>query len=213
MGQAWFRYYNQLYFNKAVALHTEIDERINFEAPHQSQFFIHLHLHYRLKPWLDVAAGQNFNLTNSLENPDLVVPEIRPWQEVNFLTNTSKKINIQFRYRLDERFIHKNDRIELQDGYHFNLIHRFRIQFGTVLVKKNNEWKLAMRLSDELMINTGNVPRAFDQNRFYCGLELKLNDHWSIESGYLNIIQPRTDAEYFVRNVIRTTLHHRIGLY
>jgi hypothetical protein len=213
LGQAWFRYYNQLSFNSRTALHTEIDDRLNFKSPHQSQFFVHIHLHYQFKPWLNAAAGQNFNWTTSLENPSLTVPEIRPWQEINFYLNSQKKWEYQIRYRIDERFIHKNNQIELEEGYHFNLRHRFRIQASTILIQNPEKKQLAIRFSDELMINTGDVPRAFDQNRIYCGLELKLNDHWSIESGYLNIIQPRNDDEYFVRNIIRTTLHHRIGLY
>ncbi len=212
MGQAWFRYYNQAQLKPKTSLHTEIDERINFRSPHQSQFFVHLHLHYRWKPWLDVAAGQNFNLTDSPVNPELEVPEIRPWQEVSLIAPTEGRWLTQFRYRLDQRFIHNNNRIELEEGFHFNLRHRFRLQAGTTLIGNPNDVKLGLRLSNELMLNTGDVPRTFDQNRIYCGLEVKLSNRWSLEGGYLNILQPGKEEDYIIRNVIRTTVYHRISL-
>ncbi len=212
MGQAWFRYYNQAQFNTKTSLHTEIDERINFRAPHQSQFFIHLHLHYRMKPWLDVAAGQNFNLTDSPVNPELEVPEIRPWQEISLIAPSENRWSMQARYRLDQRFIHNNNRIELEEGFHFNLRHRVRLQAARTLIGSQDDVKLGLRLSNELMLNTGDVPRAFDQNRIYCALEVKLSNRWSLESGYLNILQPVNDDNYLIRNVIRTTLFHRISL-
>ena len=117
------------------------------------------------------------------------------------------------RYRIDERFIHNNNRIELEEGYHFNLRHRFRMQASTVLWRNTDNKQLSIRISNEVMVNTGDVPRTFDQNRIYCGLELKLNDHWSIESGYLNIIQPKNDEEFIVRHVVRTTVYHRVSLF
>jgi hypothetical protein len=212
LKQYWVRYYNQLHLKNNFSLHSEVDERRNFQAPHQSQFFIHIHLHYRVKPWLDVAAGQNFNLTDSPVNPSLEVPEWRPWQEVSVLSNTDKKLLFQFRYRLDERFIHNNNKVELEEGYHFNLRHRFRFQAGTKLFTFEKNRNLAIRVSDEIMVNTGDVPRLFDQNRMYYGLELTLSNQWSIEGGYLNIVQPLNDSEYLTRNIIRTTFYHRLSL-
>jgi hypothetical protein len=70
---------------------------------------------------------------------------------------------------------------------------------------------LTLKLSDEVMLNSGDVPRLFDQNRLFASLEIKFNDHWSFESGYLNILQPITDKVFYERHVIRSTLHHRIG--
>jgi len=209
--QAWFRYYNQAQLNEKFVLHTEVDERRNLNPSQQSQFFTHVHLHHRVKPWLDVAAGFNFNLTNAPVNSSLIVPELRPWQEASLIKTFRKELQFQFRYRLDERFIHNNDKQVLTDGYHFNWRHRFRIQFSKPIVQFNNKRRLTLKLSDEVMLNSGNVPRSFDQNRIFASLEIKLNNHWSFESGYLNIIQPITDDVFYERHVIRSTVYHRIG--
>jgi len=209
--QAWFRYYNQAQLSEKLILHTEIDERINLNPAQQFQFFTHVHLHYRVKPWLDVAAGFNFNVTNPPFNPSLGVPELRPWQEANLIKNLGKDIQFQFRYRLDERFIHNNDRQVLLDGYHFNWRHRFRIQFTRPIVEFNNNRTLTLKLSDEVMLNAGDVPRMLDQNRIFASLEIKLNERFSFECGYLNLLQPVTDDIYYERHIIRSTLFHRIG--
>jgi Protein of unknown function (DUF2490) len=209
--QAWFRYYNQTQISDRYVLHAEVDERRILNPSKQFQFFTHLHLHYRVKPWLDVAAGFNFNLTNSPVNSSLTVPELRPWQEVTLTKKIQREGLFQFRYRLDERFIHNNNKEVLLDGYHFNWRHRFRIQFSKPIVEFNDHRMLTLKLSDEVMLNSGDVPRLFDQNRLFASLEIKFNDHWSFESGYLNILQPITDKVFYERHVIRSTLHHRIG--
>ena len=209
--QAWFRYYNQTQLSEKYALHVEVDERRILNPSQQFQFFTHIHLHHRVNPWLDIAAGFNFNVANSAVKPSLAVPEFRPWQEATLTKQFQKELKFQFRYRLDERFIHNNNKEVLMDGYRFNLRHRFRIQFSKPILEFNNNRTLTLKLSDEVMLNSGDVPRLFDQNRLFASLEIKFNNHWSFESGYLNIIQPITDDVFYDRHVIRSTLHHRIG--
>jgi len=209
----WVRYYNQARLSEQFTLHTEIDNRRYLNPSQQSQFFTHIHLHDRIKPWLDVALGFNFNLTRLPTNTSLSVPELRPWQEINLLSNAKRKWQFLFRYRLDERFIHNNNAVELTNGYHFNLRHRFRIMVSTTLAEFKNKGILSLKLYNEIMLNTGDVPRTFDQNRLSGSLEYQFNKRWSIESGYINILQPKSDTEYYDRNVIRTTLYHRIDIH
>ncbi len=61
------------------------------------------------------------------------------------------------------------------------------------------------------MLNAGDVPRLFDQNRIFASLEIKLNKRFSFECGYLNLLQPVTDDIFYERHIIRSTLFHRIG--
>lgn len=206
----WVRFYNQFKFRKHYILHTEVDTRRYFSDSRQSQFFTHIHLHRRLKPWLDVALGFNYNFTQQPADPKLKVPELRPWQEITLFSTNKSQWPFLFRYRLDERFIHNNTKDELTDGYHFNLRHRFRVGVSTELANFNDKSNLTLRFYDEVMINTGDVPRAFDQNRISASLEYQFNKRWSVESGYINILQPRTDTEYYDRHVIRTTFFYRL---
>ena len=211
-GQVWFRYYNQAQLTEKLFLHTEIDERRRVNPWRQAQFFTHVHLHYRVKPWVEIAAGMNFNVnTITTASHSLAVPEWRPWQEVSLFKNLGKEVLFQFRYRLDERFIHQNDRQVLLDGYHFNWRHRFRIQFSKPIARFKDDRILTLKLSEEVMLNSGDVARVFDQNRIFASVEMKLNNHWSIESGYLNLIQQVSDDVFSERHIIRTTIYHRLG--
>ena len=210
--QAWFRYYNQTKLNKKLTLHAELDKRMHIDPWSKSQFFTHLHLHDRIKPWLDVAAGMNYNITSlSTTNHTLDVPEWRPWQEASVFKTIGKNLLFQFRYRLDERFIHENDRQVLLDGYHFNLRHRFRIQFSKPIIEFDNHRTLTFKVSEEAMLNSGDVKRTFDQNRIYGSLEFSLNKNFSVETGYLYQLAQITDNTFIKRYIIRTTLYHRIG--
>lgn len=158
---------------------------------------------------MDFAAGGSYINTNSTKNLSLAVPELRAFQEMS-LTKPLGKWQGQFRYRLDERFIHNNDRVVLTEGYRFSLRHRFRFQFYRVIKKISDTKSLALRLSEEIMLHTGNVPHTFDQNRIFASLEYRFNKRWSIESGYLNLYQARTDNGYFDRHIIRFTVHHKL---
>ncbi len=212
--QVWIRYYNQAQLNKQFALHTEFDERRRLNPWRQAQFFAHIHLHYRVKPWLEFAAGMNYNSTHTTSTSfqTLSIGEWRPWQEISLFKKSGRDAQFQFRYRLDERFIHNNDKQIILDGYHFNWRHRFRILYSKPIVKFHNKQALTLKLSDELMLNSGVVARTFDQNRISTSLEIMLNKHWSIESGYLNQLQQITDQAFILRHAVRTTVYHRINL-
>jgi hypothetical protein len=209
----WIRYYNQTQLNSKYTLHIELDERRLIDPAMQFQFFAHAHLHRRFSKSIDVAAGFTYATTNSSKNPNLAVPELRPFQEINFSHPISKKIQLQFRYRLDERFIHNNNRLELQDGYNFFFRHRFRIQASITLKKYESGRSIIAKLSDEIMLNQGSgAANSFDQNRIYAGVEFQFNKNWSVELGYLNLYQSASGGDYFARDIIRCTVFHRLFL-
>lgn len=209
----WIRYYNQTQLNPKYTLHIELDERRLINPERQFQLFVHAHLHRRFSKKIDVAAGFTFAGTNATKNPQLIVPELRPFQEINGSQQIGKKLQLQFRYRLDERFIHNNDKLELQDGYGFFVRHRFRIQSNLTLKKFENDRVIILKLSEEVMFNQGNgVSRAFDQNRIYVGSELQWNDKWATELGYLSLFQSSSEVDFFARDIIRLTVYHRLSL-
>jgi len=206
-GSYWIRYYNQSQISDRTVIHFQVDERRLLNPSRQFQFFTHLNINCRMKSWLEVGAGLNFNWTNV---KDLKVPEWRPWQEANIILPMPREWQFQFRYRLDERIIHNNNKVVLTDGYGFYLRHRFRVQFSRELKKISETKSLSMRLSNEFMVNTGDAPFTFDQNRVYAGLEYRFSKHWSVETGYLNIFQSRTDDSYYIRHTIRVTVYHKL---
>jgi hypothetical protein len=212
-GSYWIRYFNQTQLTDKLMLNFHVDERRFVNPSRQFQLFAHVHLNYLVKPWIEVGAGGNFNWTNSNQNNSLRVPEWRPWQEVNLIKPLPRNFQFQFRYRLDERFIRNNDGQELLDAYHFNLRHRFRVQFLYTLVPTNGSKNLIFRVSDEVMMNTGDVKDTFDQNRIYGSVQYPLSKKWSTEIGYLNQFQSRaSDDGFYERHIIRVSFYHKVDL-
>lgn len=214
----WVRYYNQLSINKKWTWHNEFEDRRFFENNRQHHFIAHSRFHYKILQNLDVAFG----LTYSLQSPqdpnsisDLVVPEIRPVQELNYSNPVTKRLTIQHRIRIDERFIRKNDGKELLDGYDFNFRFRYRAQASYKLNKAQAIKLTILKISDELMVNAGAkvIYNQFDQNRFYTGIEQGLNKNFSVELGYLHWYQQRASGyQFFNREIIRLTIYHKIKL-
>jgi hypothetical protein len=209
----WIRYYNQTQLNSKYTLHFEIDERRLINPDLQFQLFSHLHLHRRFSKLVDMAVGFTYATTNSSKNPDLAVPELRPFQEINFSHPISKKIQLQFRYRFEQRFIHNNNKLELQDGYNFFFRHRFRLQASMTLKKFENGKVINTKLAEEIMLDQGSgAINSFDQNRVYLATEFQFNKKWAVELGYLNLYQSASGGDYFAKDIMRWTVFHRLSL-
>lgn len=214
----WLRYYNQLTLNKKYVWHNELEERRFFDKSKPNNRIIHSRLHYKLKPNLDVAAG----LTYSLQNPqdpnstsNLIIPEIRPVQELNYTISISKKLSLQQRFRIDERFIRKNDGQQLLEGYNFNFRFRLRLQLIFKLSEEKNKTQTTIKIANELMLNAGKnvVYNQFDQNRVYFGIQQDLNSSLALELGYLNQYQQKASGNQFLnRDIVRLSLYHRLTL-
>lgn len=212
----WTRYYNQYSFNSKLSWHNEADMRRFLENNKLQQFIFHSHVHYKVLPSLDVAMG----LTYSRQSPqfpdattDLVVPEIRPFQEITHSQALSKRFTLSHRFRLDERFVSKNDGKVLLDGYDFNLRYRYRIQGVCNLSKKEDKTPTTAKIADELMLNSGEkiIYNHFDQNRIYLGVEQNISPSLSVELGYLRWFQQRSSGkDFFDRNIYRLTIYHRL---
>ena len=214
----WVRYNNQLTINEKWTWSNEIDERRFFENSRQHHLIMHSLLHYEFFQNINAGCG----LTYSLQSPQdpnsintLVVPELRPFQEISFSNVFSKKFTVQQRFRIDERFIHKNNGKDLLDGYDFNFRLRYRLQANFKISKDKAKDTTVLKVADELMLNAGSniIYNAFDQNRFYIGVEQGINKNISFELGYLYWFQQRaTGNQFFSRNIIRLTLYHKIKL-
>lgn len=214
----WVRYYNQLNISPKWTWHNEFDNRRFFEGNTQHHFISHTHLHYRFHPNVEAALG----LTYSRQSPQfphtpnrLVIPEIRPFQEIILTTPFTKRFSLSQRLRIDERFIHHNNSSTLLEGYNFNWRFRYRLQATFLLSKIGAKHPTGLKVSDELMVSAGKniVFNYFDQNRFYVGIEHSFTKHFALEMGYLRWYQQRnTGFQVFSRDIVRLTLYHRIKL-
>ena len=214
----WLRYYNQFAINKNWTWHNEIDDRRFFKNNKQHHLIVHSRLHYKIYKNADLAFGLTYSLQSPQEpnsNTDLVVPELRPVQEINLSNPLGKRFTLQQRLRIEERFLHKNNGIVLLEGYAFNFRFRYRLQGSYKINKEEANNPTILKVADELMINAGSkiIYNQFDQNRIYAGLEQGINKNISIELGYLHWYQQRaTGNQFFDRDIIRFTLYHKIKL-
>ena len=212
----WLRYYNQFAIHKNWTWHNEIDDRRFFENNKQHHLIMHSRLHYKIYKNADIAFGLTYSLQSPQEpnsNTDLVVPELRPVQEINLSNPLGKRFTFHQRLRIEERFLHKNNGMALLEGYAFNFRFRYRLQASYKINKEEANNPTTLKVADELMINAGRkiIYNQFDQNRIYAGLEQGINKNISIELGYLHWYQQRaTGNQFFERDIIRFTLYHKI---
>ena len=214
----WLRYYNQLSISKKLTWHNEIDDRRFFENNRRQQLIFHSRLQCKFIKNFDAAFGFTYS-SQSPQDPHststLTIPEFRPVQEISYSNSLSSKFNLQQRLRIDERFIHRNDGVNLLEGYDFNIRFRYRIQMSYRINRIEDKVPIAVRISDELMINSGNkyADRRFDQNRIYTGVELGFAKNLSAELGYLHLFQQRSKINHFFeRDIIRITIYHKIQI-
>ena len=82
----WLRYYNQLVINKDWTWYNEIENRRFFNGNTQHHLIMHSHLHRQVYKNIDLAIGLTY-ARQSPHDPNsisrLVVPETRPFQEIN----------------------------------------------------------------------------------------------------------------------------------
>jgi hypothetical protein len=140
-----------------------------------------------------------------------VVPEWRIFQEGSWLHRYSNS-SIQLRLRVEERYIHSNNRIDLLDGFTFSGRYRLRMQYSFRLRQLSEGKELTGKISNEIMLQNGQVAHPFDQNRIYAAVEFPLGKKTSLEVGYLNLFQSRIDDGYYSRNILRITFYHRLSL-
>ena len=214
----WMRYYNQLGFGNKWTWHNEIDDRRFFDQNKQHHLIMHSRIHYKILKNAEVAFGLTYSLQSAQDpklNADLVVPEKRIVQEINYTNSLSKRFALQQRLRIDERFIRKNDGVNLLEGYAFNFRFRYRLQASYKLIKEGAKNQTTLKVSDELMINAGSqiIYNQFDQNRIYVGLEQSISKNVSAELGYLHWYQQKAIGnQFFDRDIVRFTFYHKIKI-
>lgn len=216
----WMRYYNQTTLkNTKLVFHYEIEGRRFLETKERHHFITHARLHYKVNSQFNVGGGVTYSRQSSqfpIREDNLVVPEIRFVQEANYNIPINKRIALQQRFRIDERFIRINNGSELLDGYYFNFRFRFRFQGNFRLNSDENKKPTILKISDEVMFNAGSkiTYNIFDQNRLYFGLEQQFSKSIAGEVGYLHWFQQTAAGNiFFQRNIVRFTLFHNIFLY
>ncbi len=204
----WIRYFNQFHFNKKWSWQSEFDERRSIQPDRQRQFIAHTYANYKLNSKNDLTSGITGSWVTNSKN--LTVPELRFFQSITSKIATIGRIDVQTRFRLEERFFHNtdNDKTYLTDGFQFKFRTRYRLQFQRAF--NNPNWTL--RIIDEIMFHSDSSdPWKFDQNRAYVGIDRKLSKQLNLEIGYM-LLHGLSNDTIVYGNILRTTLYHRINL-
>jgi hypothetical protein len=216
--QVWVAYANQTRFSDHWGLWADFHLRTK-EAflTDLSQAIARLGLTYYVNDKVKLTAGYAYvNIFPAEGHTNVSQPEHRPWQQVQWHTN-SKKMKIMQWLRLEERYRHKiksND--ELADGYNFNYRVRYNylmmFPLGKRAFQKN---AVSAVINNELHINFGKevILNTFDQNRFFAGFAYHVNENDNIQFGYMNLYQQMAAGnKYRMIHVPRIYYFHNIDL-
>ena len=216
--QVWGAYFNQTRFSDHWGMWADLHVRTKEHFfTNLSQTIARFGLTYYVNDKVKLTAGYAYvNIFPADNHANISQPEHRPWQQVQWHTN-SEKLRIMQWVRLEERFRHKiknND--ELADGYNFNYRLRYNyfmmIPLGKVRFAKNT---LSAVVNDEVHVNFGKeiVYNTFDQNRFFVGFAYHVNKTDNIQFGYMNIYQQLAAGnKYRMVHVPRVFYFHNIDL-
>lgn len=212
----WYVYNNTLEFSPKWSLTSEVHERRFRKPDEQHQFQVGSRLNYSLGENWSASAGFAYFLQSPHDpraSNDLVVPELRPYIQVDYRQPLGKLI-IGHRYRAEKRFFRNTANGELAEGYTSNYRFRYRLGLEYRVANIRNQ-PLKVKVSDEVFLNAGNkiIYNRFDQNRIYIGLNYAVHKNVNVEAGYLSWFQQRAAGnQFFSRDIINLAISHKIDL-
>ena len=178
---------------------------------------IRLGLNYYITPSTKFTAGFAWvNLFAGDNHKNITDPELRPWQQLQWMTKYGKNKTIQH-IRLEERFRRKilND-VALAEGYNFNFRLRYNLLYEVPLSKNiQKPGAFSFVAFDEIFVNFGKevINNYFDQNRFFVGLKLQTSANTNLLLGYQNVFQQLAAGNQYKNiNGLRATFYQNIDL-
>ena len=208
----WISYLGNHKLSNKFSLHTEYQWRRNEYFNNWQQSLTRVGIDYHVNPNLSVTTGYAWILTFPYgEQPILnEFIEHRIWQQLTLKNKVESKfriIDIQHRYRLEQRFMEnyfKNETGEIVKGKNiFRQRIRYRAQFYIPINKKSMDNNtLFLNVNNEIFLGFGKGigKNVLDQNRFNATLGWKFNSNFNIQIGYLNQYIIKSDGINIERN-------------
>lgn len=131
--------------------------------------------------------------------PHLRLNESRLYQQLSYEQGLGP-LQLSDRLRLEQRFL-----ASAPSGVAWRIRNLVRAAWGL-----GAERRVSLILSDEIFFDLNTVPggpqTGFDQNRAFAGMGFKLTDHFTLEVGYLNVINRRPTADtHLMLHVLSTS--------
>jgi Protein of unknown function (DUF2490) len=192
----WLQLSARIKFSDKWSWQTEGDYRYFVRPTHEIwQNLNQTHVHLRMSPHWEAVAGFMYI---RVWQKGLVVPEWRPFQDIQYYQIFNKGWQLTYRARIEERFIHHSAKSELIEGFGFKVRPRLRVQLNKTI---NEHW--TARLSEEYWYQLGD---GFNQNQIWLSAERQLKQGFAIELTYIKSTIKRTTSGYFDRDNLRFSL-------
>jgi hypothetical protein len=123
--------------------------------------------------------------------------EYRFWQEVNYKTSLTQKLQLQTRLRAEERFFGATN---TKSAYH---AFRYRVR-PQLQYKFCSKW--AAFIADEYMQQHANSNWSFDQNRLMVSGIYFINTQTQLQAGYMWLRFPANSSQHIVNLTFQKTI-------
>lgn len=214
----WYGVFTTVDIHKKWYFQNEFQQRHFVHPLVQHQFLIRSHIHRLLgdSGWEGSVGMCVFwqSPNDPISTNRLTIPELRPHVEFAYVQKLPT-VSLDHRYRAEARFFHNTNstKTELTEGYSFgNYRFRYRLQATMRLLKLSVSKYLKLKVSNELHVNAGrNITKnIFDQNRFFIGFGLDVAKDATVEVGYMNWYQQKSNGSFYDRDILRFTVFHKI---
>lgn len=184
--QQWVQYYNQLKLNPRWTLMTDGGFRWSDKFSTKALFIARVGMAYKINSHMRVAVG--VASTGAYSSSSFSKLEYRPYQEL-FASYKYNQLNLQHRFRLEERYFKNVVDGDLQTGHNFNFRLRYQIATNIPLAKLSADHPnrmLLLGIGDEIFINAGSeiVNNILDKNRIIIGPAVQFSRELTIALSY-----------------------------
>jgi len=208
----WGTYLGNHKLTKKFGLHTEYQWRREEWFQNWQQSLMRIGIDYNVNSNLSITAGYGWIVTFPYgEQPVLnQFNEHRIWQQLNLKSKielTKKVIDVQHRYRLEQRFLETYHLNSVDAPVRGETIFRQRVRYRALFLipmSKNTmeDNTLFLNINNEVFIGFGKgiEKNVLDQNRFNIALGWRFTSNFNLQFGYLNQYVLKVDGVKIERN-------------
>jgi len=213
---AWFSYFGDHPISKRWELHLEGQWRRHDVGLKWQQLLIRPGVNFALNQNVILTTGYGF--VDTFEYGDYPVPyrfpEHRLFEQLLLKQNLGK-LDIQHRYRLEQRFlgVRSDPAVDQIDSSRYENRFRYMMRFNIPLTADK---KFYIGTFDEFFINFGRNVAAniFDQNRAYIALGFPIAQGTRVEVGYLfQILQQRNGRIFEFNHTFQVNLFSNVPFF
>jgi len=181
----WTFYNGRYDLNDKLFVNTEVHFRFTDGVKTFQQFLFRPQLSYILSSHFILSGGYSYlhNYPYGEYPIPLELSEHNVWEEV-MIDHSAKKLKFSHRLRMEHRWLQQFMREGsgvILDGYNFANRFRYRLTFQYPI---KEHWTVVV--FDELFFSTSDylIPEGLSQNWLFIGAKYKLNNSWSIQTGF-----------------------------